>query len=125
MSNLEDKIAAILRRYGIEYEREKEFPDFRGGKYRFDFYLPKFKVCIECDGVQHFTYQKHFFKTREAFMAQKERDRRKNSYCLSKKIRLYRIPYTDIPQIKEAADIFKKEYLVTSKWHNDNIINSK
>lgn len=58
-----------------------------------------------------------------ALKKQKEHDRQKNSYALANKMKLYRIPYWDIDNnlIQTSFDIFKKKYLVTSKWHNDRL----
>ena len=38
-------------------------------------------------------------------------------------MKLYRIPYWDIDNnlIQTSFDIFKKKYLVISKWHNDRL----
>lgn len=119
MSNSEDKIALILKKEKIRFEREKTFSDLREGRYRYDFYLPQFNICIEYDGQQHFYQVKHFQKTRKDFLAQKEHDRRKNSYCLAKNIKLYRIPYWEIDNIKNFLDIVQNRFLVKNKWHND------
>ena len=56
-----------------------------GGRYRYDFYLPKLNILIEVDGPHH---TKQIY-TRKEFMAGKERDRRKNSYALANNIPLY------------------------------------
>lgn len=121
MSHFEEKIAQILRKENIDFEREKTFLDLRGGRYRFDFWLPRVGVCIECDGAHHYEQIKHFHKTKQAFTAAQERDRRKNSYCLAHNIPLYRIPYWDLDKIKSSADILTDENRVKTKWHNDNL----
>ena len=60
-----------------------------------------------------------FQKTRKDFLAQKERDRRKISYCLAHKIDLYIIPYWDINKIKSVKDLFRPMYKARSRWHCD------
>lgn len=119
MSSYEEKIMLILRAAAIKFQREKTFHDLRGGKYRYDFYIPSLNILIEVDG------QYHFFPIRgqQELKAQKERDRRKNSYALAHGINLYRIPYWDLEggAIKKFNDITKKTYLVDSKWWNDRI----
>ena len=122
MSKGEEKILQILLKNNIQVIREKTFTDLKRGKYRFDFYLPQFNICIEYDGPQHFQYIKYFYKKQKDFLAARERDRRKNSYCLSHNINLYRIPYFSIDTIKNFSDLFNEEFIVKSKWHNDMII---
>ena len=120
MSSYEDKIISVLKKAdGLHFVREKTFEDLRGGKYRYDFYIPSSKTLIEVDG------QYHFFPIQgeAALKKQKEHDRQKNSYALANKMKLYRIPYWDIDNnlIQTSFDIFKKKYLVISKWHNDRL----
>ena len=122
MSKNEEYILNILLKENIKFIREKTFSDLRKGKYRFDFYLPKYNICLEIDGEQHFKQVSKFQKTKSDFLKQQEYDRRKNSYCLANNISLYRIPYWDLNKIKTLNDILNKKYLVKSKWHNDNLI---
>lgn len=119
ISKNEEKIIKILNSEKISFIREKTFSDLKKGKYRFDFYLPQFNICIECDGEQHYNQVKQFQKTRQDFLKQQERDRRKNCYCLSHNISLYRIPYYEIKNVNTFYDIINKKFLVTNKWHND------
>lgn len=122
ISKGEEKILHILLKNKINFIREKTFIDLKRGKYRFDFYLPQFNICIEYDGPQHFQYIKHFYKKQQDFLAAQERDRRKNSYCLSHNIKLYRIPYFKIDDVKNFSDLFNQDFYVKNKWHNDMII---
>lgn len=121
MSSYELAILQILKKEKIEFEREKSFKDLYRGKYRFDFYLPARQVCIEIDGEQHFIRNKKFHKWQKDFEKMQEHDRRKNSYCLAHNIKLYRIPYWEIKNIKCFNDIFNQKFLVTSMWHNDTL----
>ena len=122
MSKNEEYILNILLKENIKFIREKTFSDLRKGKYRFDFYLPKYNICLEIDGEQHFKQISKFQKTRTDFLKQQENDRRKNSYGWANNMSLYRIPYWDLNKIKTFNDILNKKYLVKSKWHNDNLI---
>ena len=62
-STLETKIRVLLEDNGIEYVQEKSLRDLTdkilegSGRrpQRVDFFLPKYNVCIECQGQQHFT----------------------------------------------------------------------
>lgn len=121
MSKYEDKIIRLLRAANVRFEREKTFSDLRGGKFRYDFYLPEFHILLEVDGEQHFKQIKVFQKTRSDFLKQQENDRRKNSYALANNIPLIRIPFWEIDNLKKFEDIFSKKFIVTSRWHNDNL----
>jgi very-short-patch-repair endonuclease len=117
-SSYEQHIIQILRAEGIRFIREKTYSDLKGGKFRFDFYLPSLNILIEMDGEYHWKP----IRGRAALLKQQEHDRLKNSYCLAKEIKLYRIPYWDLPNIKKYSDIIHPQYLVRSKWHNDYLI---
>ena len=120
MSKYEDKIVSILKQLKIKFQREKTFSDLKHGLFRFDFYISNLhgaRVIIEVDGEQHF---KPVYG-RQSFLKGQEHDRRKNSYCLANNIRLYRVPYWKIKEIQDAKDIFKDEFLVKNRWHNDQI----
>jgi very-short-patch-repair endonuclease len=121
-SSYEEHIISILKQNNIKFQREKTFSDLRKGKFRFDFFIPveNKSILIEVDGEYHFKP----IRGRKVLLKQQEHDRRKNSYCLANDIPLYRIPYWEIKNIKTLEDIFKKEFLVIDKWHNDNLINS-
>lgn len=120
MTNLEQYIASILIKEKIDFIREYWFKDLHGGKYRYDFYLPKLNILVEVDGPHH---TKQIY-TRKEFMAGKERDRRKNSYALANNIPLYRIQYWDInnKKINSFPDITQDKNRVKSKFHNDYIV---
>lgn len=118
-SNYEEQVIRLLRAANIKFVREKTYRDLRGGRFRFDFYLPGFNCIIEVDGEQHFRQVVKFQRTRADFLKQQENDRRKNSYCLANDIPLFRIPYWELPNIKNARDLFQKKFRVFSKWHND------
>ena len=68
---------------------------------RFDFYLPKYNICIEYNGVQH--YKKvEIFGGDKAFEEQKKRDKLKREYCKKNNIKLIEIAYND--NIKVSMD---------------------
>ena len=52
MSLLEKKICEICHKHNIQYEWQKKFDWLN--EQRLDFYLPEYKVAIECQGEQHF-----------------------------------------------------------------------
>lgn len=60
----------------------------------FDFYLPKYKICIEFDGEQHFN--KFRFETDDSNLEKRKiKDNVKNEYCKMKNIFLLRIKYNE------------------------------
>ena len=120
MSSYEDKVISLLKKEKIKFVREKTFSDLKHGLFRFDLYIADLNgapVIIEIDGEQHF---KPIYG-RMAFLKGQEHDRRKNSYCLANNIPLYRIPYWEIKKLKTIEDIFKDEFLVKTRWHNDQL----
>lgn len=118
MSKYEEKIISLLQKGKIKFEREKRFTDLKKGKYRFDFYVEGGRA-IEVQGQQHYQFISKFYNSRAEFMAAKERDRRKISYCLSHNIRLYIIPYWEIDNLSTAADLFNPRFLAKTRWKND------
>lgn len=120
MSSYENQIINILKKNKIKFCREKTFSDLKHGLFRFDFYIPNLQgapAIVEVDGEQHF---KPIYG-RQSFLKGQEHDRRKNSYCLANNISLYRIPYWEIKNLRTADDIFKDEFLVKTRWHNDHL----
>ena len=121
----EEKIAKILKAHYIYYKTEVSFPDLkslRGNLLRFDFAIyskGKIVALIEYDGEQHFHQVPYFQKTISEFRQTQEWDRRKNAYCLRKKIPLIRIPYWDFENLTIEKILTEPSYRVTSKFHND------
>ena len=58
-SQLEKEIITFLNNEGIEYEYRYHSEWL--GKLELDFYLPKYNIGIECQGLQHFEPIRHFF----------------------------------------------------------------
>ena len=86
-------VIKILEKFNIEYINEYSFKDLRKlgsiKPLRFDFYLPKYKVCIEFDGRHHFEE----ISGREKLASIQHRDNLKTDYCTNKNIRLLRLNY--------------------------------
>lgn len=114
----EEKIATILEKNNIKFQKEYTFKDCKTENdflCRFDFAIfknNKLYCLIEYDGKQHF--EDGFFDLEK----NKQRDKIKNSYCLFYNIPLYRIPYTDLNNIITFSDIVNKKYLVVQKIEN-------
>lgn len=101
----ERKIQEILNKYCIEYNIQYKFKDCcNENVLPFDFYLPSYKLCIEYDGIQHFSpctfggISKE--KAEENLKSCKLRDKIKDDFCLANGIKLIRIPYTEFDNIE-------------------------
>lgn len=106
-SNGEKIVQQILEKNKIDFIKQKKFKDCIGvGKkfcrqLPFDFYLPKYNVCIEYDGRQHSVPIYGY----EQLVMQKTIDSIKNEYCKKNNILLIRIPYL----VDDIEDLLKKE----------------
>ena len=96
----EQKIIQLLQDNGINYKTQDILNGFKyadtNGCPRFDFGIydqcNKLQYLIEYDGVQHFE-PIGGWNNKEAFAIRHSHDMQKNTYCLSNKIPLIRIPY--------------------------------
>lgn len=85
----------------IEFEQQKRFDDCRNiNTLPFDFYIPKYNLCIEFDGEQHFIPK--VFKSKATYDEKLEnlksiqfRDSIKTDYCKNNNINFLRIKYTE------------------------------
>lgn len=108
---------------------QKDFPDCRYKQpLYFDFFLPKFNMCIEYQGEQH--YMPVNFGNMNEFLVQKRyndqiiKDEIKRDYCVNKNINLLIIPYWDFSNIEKILKDnlnnnmnlfnFKEEYIYES-----------
>lgn len=100
----ESLIFYYLSNRSLKFKTQYSFPDCRYKKpLRFDFYLPDHDICIEFDGKQHFTHDK-FYNARCSVELNKLKDSIKDNYCKDHDIKLIRIPYTRIENIKDILD---------------------
>lgn len=80
----------------IKYETQKTFKKCRHiNLLRFDFYLPKYKICIEVNGKQHYE-PIEYFGGKERFETQRIRDNIKRKFCEENNIKLLEIPYWEM-----------------------------
>jgi ribosomal protein L37E len=102
----EKLIRVLLETHKIDFIREKVFEGCVSKiSLPFDFYLPKFDMIIEFDGIQHFKPM-DFFGGQKSFELNKTRDQIKNVWCENNNIKLIRISYKEMNKIEE---ILKKE----------------
>lgn len=84
--------ADIFNKIGIQYQVQKKFDDF---DMKFDFYLPKYNIAIECDGAQHFRSINSEWTSETKLQETRARDKAKQEYCKAKGIKLIQIPFWD------------------------------
>lgn len=93
----EVEIRNFLTENEIEFEEQKRFDDCRNIlPLPFDFYIPKYNLCIEYDGIQHFQNTNWYGKLTEKemienFQGYQFRDNIKNEYCKKNRINLLRL----------------------------------
>ena len=113
----ERKINSFLAKENISFKRQKTFNDCVNNKtgrlLSFDFYLPKYNLCIEYDGEYHYEPWRLYFDKSEAqekYNDLKYRDNLKNLYVKNNNIKLLRIPYFEFKNIDKiiSSYLFKK-----------------
>ena len=102
----EKAIVKLLNSMKTNYIRQKMFDDCRNiNPLPFDFYLPKYNISIEFDGIQHSKIC-FYTKNKESLIKRKKLDKIKTDYCILKNIKLLRISYK---QINDIEKIIKRE----------------
>ncbi len=94
-SKSEKEIISILEELKVEYIHQKSFDDCKYiNKLIYDFYIPKFNMCIEYNGIQHYKSVK-FFGGDDGLKITKKRDNIKKQYCKNNNINYKIISYKD------------------------------
>lgn len=107
-SNGELKIRQYLQKNTINFNKEQKFSNLLNPKtnqqLRFDFYLPTLNTVIEFDGIQHSELTTKFHGLGKngliKFRNQIYKDCIKDLYCITNKIKLIRIKYTEYFEIE-------------------------
>ena len=108
----EQKIKEYLINNNINFIPQKTFKYLIGinnGLLSYDFYLPKYNILVEYQGIQHEEFVEEFHKSEEGFLKQKEHDRRKKKYAKDNNMKLLEIWYYDYENIEEILN----KYLTT------------
>jgi len=96
----EKLISKYLDDNNIEYKREYVFSDCKNIKeLRYDFYLPKYNLCIEYNGIQHYEPIEHFGGM-NTLINQRIKDKIKVEYCKNNNIQLLIIRYDEVIEDK-------------------------
>lgn len=93
-------IEKFLVENNINFTTQHKFEDCRyKNPLSFDFYLPKYNLCIEYNGIQHYQPTKWFGV--DKFESQVRNDKIKKDYCNDNNIKLLIIPYIEFSRINE------------------------
>lgn len=121
-SHLERAVYQTLSNLGVAFQAEKTFDDFKttfDKFYRFDCYLDKEKLIIECDGEQHFI-EVDQFGGKTGFQQTITSDNEKNLYSFANNIPILRIPYKYLRTSKKLKQVVTS--FVTAKTIPQEII---
>ena len=102
-SKMENEIRSFLIDNNIEFDEQARFEWL--GLQSLDFFLPKYNIAIECQGIQHFESIEHFGGDNH-LIATIERDKRKKSLCEENGIRL--LYYSNL-DIEYPYDVFESK----------------
>lgn len=102
----EEKIANFLTGLNIDFTEQFKIQVAKK-KYRFDFYLPKYNLCIEYNGIQHYKACSRF-GGEEGFINIKKSDSFKKDYCKDHNINFFEISYKDFKNVEKIL----KNYLL-------------
>jgi len=104
-SNGEALISAVLIEQDIEYDKEKSFSGLvskKGGRLRFDFYLPAYNCLIEYDGIHHFKKVSYSRNLKNVQI----NDKIKDAWANRNKVPLLRVNASHLRQLKEIILLF-------------------
>ena len=109
-SHMETMFERALIDNDIKYQSQKKFSWL--GLQSLDFYLPKYNIGIECQGIQHFEPTKHF-KNCEVLL---KRDELKHQLCSENNLKLlYYTDYNISDEVLNKHRIYTKNNLMYSK----------
>lgn len=96
----------------VVFESQKRFKDCNHKKpLPFDFYLPKYNICIEYNGIQHYkTTKNNFFGGKKELLKRQSGDKIKIDYCNKNNIDLIIVKYDE--NVNEILNSFFAIYKV-------------
>lgn len=113
-------IRLILQDFKIKFEQEKSFDGLvglKGGKLRYDFYLPDINAIIEYDGEHH---DKPRYGNYNKLKITQDHDKIKDKYAKDNNIRLLRIHYSELKNIKRLVMDFIEDKTEHSYAHGED-----
>jgi len=122
-SHLEEKIAKILDKLGVNYVREQRYEWlFNDKKMSLDFYLPKYNIAIECQGDQHVFYRDTYYNVEGKFEKRVALDKLKNKLCKEHNIPIIYI-FNKLHSSSRLNELFEHMYddaIFIEDINNDN-----
>ena len=109
-SHLEKETKIWLDKYNINYERQKKFKWL--GRQSLDFYLPDYKIGIECQGIEHYSEYYFNWKFESELDVVLKRDTTKYNLCKNNGIKV--LYFTKSNEIINVSNIYNKENIFTS-----------
>ena len=98
ISKGEQRIKNFLEKEKIDFIPQKSLDKEKNkGRYKFDFFIPKYNLAIEYNGEQHYKEKTGFF---DGLEKTKKRDKVKEEYCKRNNIELMIIPYWELENIE-------------------------
>ena len=97
-SHLEEQTILFLERHNIKYNYQQTFDWLKSSKkwsMFLDFYLPKYNIVIECQGIQHYMSEGNGYFTTEGIKSTQQNDVLKHTLCKEHGIPIYYINYND------------------------------
>lgn len=122
ISMFEKTMSNFFRNNNIAYTTEESFNNsvkgYKGGTCRFDFYLPRYNLVVECDGHFHFSSETIINKGYKVPSGNFEKlcvptiknDKIKDLYCLNNNINLIRIPYFSLNTFNKLKCLINSNY---------------
>jgi len=96
MSKLSDEVYDKFKEWYPHFTIKKErYVNYKGSRLFFDFFVKELNLLIECQGQQHYEFNKHFHGDREAFLESKRRDNLKVEYAEENRIAFMSIKYDE------------------------------
>jgi len=100
MSNIANKVKKHIKTCFPNHRLFCEhYVSFQNNKLLFDFYLPEFKLLIEVQGQQHYSYNNFFHSNSNDFKSQKYRDLLKTQWADEEGYKLLKIKYDEIEDL--------------------------
>ena len=121
-SIIEKEIRVLLDKEGIKYVKEKRFNWMK--TYRLDFYLPDYNIGIECQGIQHFTELKPYYKD-FSLDKQLERDEDKFQLCLTNGVSILYFTLKSHFNFREISEIYNNNLYYDKYQLLEKIIRKK
>ncbi len=96
MSKLSDEVYDKFKEWYPHFTIRKEhYVNYKGSRLFFDFFIKELNLLIECQGQQHYEFNKHFHGDKQSFIDSKNRDNLKIGYAEENRMAFMSIRYDD------------------------------